>query len=320
MNNQTTPAQDFCIIVCTYNRSGNLESCLNALAAQKGTDRLDWEVLVVDNNSIDDTRETVRKLASRLPLRVRYLFEPEQGLNHARNAGVRNNQAKFFAFVDDDIHVNDQWLFSLFERFGETDGDSVGGRIHLDPGLAVPAWITKDMLGFLGYQDYGDEPFQMDGYKRYPFGGNMAFNRRVVDKIGYFDARLGRKGEGRKRGELFKGAETDYLHRLADAGGRIFYAPAAIVYHQIRPFQLKKKYFRTIHYNQGYQAAYLDQTEFERTLFGIPLFLFMQFARNLSKYLAQVLTQGTDAAFRQRMTVDNFWGRMHGYARRSLNS
>ena len=144
------------------------------------------------------------------------------------------------------------------------------------------------MYGFLGYQDCGEAPFPMDGIDKYPFGGNMAFNRRVTNMIGFFNTELGRKGTGEKRSELFKGAETDYFHRLARAGGKIFYEPSAIVYHRIKPVQLTKHYFRTIHFNEGYQRARHDERAFVHTLLGVPYFLFPQTARSMMYYLGQL--------------------------------
>lgn len=307
---------DFTVIICTYNRAGNLSTCIEKLARQTDVGSIEWEVLIVDNNSSDATRETVGQLASVGYPKIRYAFESEQGLNYARNRGVRDSAGKYFCFIDDDILVGPHWLHSVYDALKRNDADALGGRIHLDPSLTLPKWIQPDMYGFLGYQDFGDKPFQMDGIKRYPFGGNMAFNRRVVEKIGYFNPKLGRKGAGRKRGELFKGAETDFSHRLTAAGGRIFYEPRAIVYHQILPFQLRKKYFRTIHYNAGYQKAYFDGSEFRRKLFGIPLFMFVHLARAVGRYLFHVATKGPDFAFRQRMTVGYTLGMINGYARR----
>jgi hypothetical protein len=172
------------------------------------------------------------------------------------------------------------------------------------------------MMGFLGYQDFGEEPLRLDGQHRYPFGGNMAFNRRVVERIGYFNPKLGRKGAGRKRSELFKGAETDYFDRLAASGeARIFYAPNAIVYHQVMPFQLERKYFRTIHFNAGYQKAFHDDTFHSHHWFGIPRFYFSQLARAIWKYLYQAVNKGPDWAFRQQMNVAHMLGTMLGYRR-----
>lgn len=307
---------DFTVIVCTFNRSGNLPSCLAALAAQEGVERLDWEVLVVDNNSNDATPTTVQGLSRKLPIKVRYAKEVQQGLNYARNLGVLESQATHFTFVDDDIHVSPRWLASLFEAFERTDADAVGGRIHLDPSIRLPPWIVpgSEIAGFLGYQDFGGEPFRMDGKSRYPFGGNMSFHRRVVARIGLFDPRLGRKGEGRKRGELFKGAETDYFHRLAAAGeARIFYEPRAIVYHRVQPHQLRQRYFLTIHFNAGFQKALYDARPFRHRALGVPLFLYPQLTRAMGRYLGLLTTRGPNHAFRQLMTVGHFLGTMAGY-------
>ena len=311
---------EFTVIICTYRRAANLPACLGQLAQQKGVESRDWEVLVVDNNSPDDTAEVVAKLAKELPIKVRYAREPEQGLNHARNHGIRASNSTYFSYVDDDILVAEGWLSALFRAFEGNDADAVGGRIHLDPTVQLPKWIRPeaDMMGFLGYQDFGDEPFAMDGQTRYPYGGNMAFNRRVVDRIGYFDPRLGRKGEGRKRSELFKGAETDYFHRLAAAGKAcIVYEPNAIVYHRVMPFQIRKKYFRTIHFNAGFQHAVYDDTVFPRNWLGVPRFYFSQLARGVGKYLAQVVSSGPDYAFRQQMNISHMVGTMLGCRSRS---
>ena len=76
---------DFTVIICTYNRASNLPICLGELSRQQGVNDMKWEVLVVDNNSTDNTRETVARLAEELPITVRYTFESQQGLNYARN-------------------------------------------------------------------------------------------------------------------------------------------------------------------------------------------------------------------------------------------
>lgn len=308
---------DFSVIICTYNRAGNLPSCLAKLAEQQEVAGIEWEVLVVDNNSSDDTRATVEKLAAQLPITVRYAFEGEQGLNYARNHGVRESRGRYFCFVDDDILVSPRWLVSLYRTLEDNDADAAGSCIHLDEKIVLPKWIQPEMYGFLGYQDFGPTPFQMDGVSRYPFGGNMSFNRRVVDKIGYFNPKLGRKGAGQKRGELFKGAETDYFHRLAAAGARIHYTPDAVVYHQILPFQMQKRYFRILHFNAGYQKAYNDEREFSRRLLGAPLYLYGQIVRAAGKYFWQVLSRGPDFAFRQQMNLGHFLGMALGYFRRN---
>ena len=305
---------DFTVIICTYNRSDNLPECLKALEDQQDVEELDWEVLVVDNNSTDNTKEVVENYAHKSIIKIRYAHEKQQGLNYARNLGMREEKGDYFSYVDDDILVNKVWLRSIYDAFIENNADAVGGRIHLDESITLPKWVLPELYGFLGYQDLGETSFQMDGKKNYPFGGNMAFSRKIAKKVGLFNPRLGRKGEGKTRNELFKGAETDYFHRLSDIEKhRIFYAPDAIVYHQIKDFQLEKKYFRTIHFNAGFQKALFDDPSYNRVIAGIPLFLYSQFFRNAGKYLAQVMKNGPDKAFRQQMTAGNFLGMILGY-------
>ena len=306
---------DLSVIICTYNRRENLIAVFEKLANQIGTEGIEWEVVLVDNNSSDGTREEVERLAAKLPITIRYAFEGQQGLNYARNRGIEESVGDCFVYIDDDILVSEGWLVAMYRALKDNDADAAGGRIHLPADIILPAWIKPDMYGFLGFQDYGEEPFQMDGVKQYPFGGNMGFTRRVVERIGRFNPDLGRKGEGRKRKELFKGAETDFLHRLSASGGEIRYAPGAVVYHMIKPFQIEKRYFRTLHFNRGYQEAFYDGNEYRRRLFGVPLFLFSQALRNTLQYLGALLGRGGDEAFRQQMNVAYFYGRILGFMR-----
>ena len=307
---------DFTVIICTYNRDKNLPKCIAALEQQEDVNDIKWEVLIVDNNSSDETKKMVMGLAEQSKLTIRYSFEPEQGLNHARNRGMRESKGTYFSYIDDDIIVSKNWLHAMHQALTDNDADAMGGRIHLDPSIKLPTWISKNsgMYGFLGFQDFGEQAMQVDGVRQYPFGGNMAFNRSVIERVGFFNTQLGRKGEGTKKGELFKGAETDYFHRLASLeNAKIFYTPDSIVYHHILPHQLEKKYFLTIHRNAGYQKAFHDQKNYSRKLFGVPLFFFPQTIRAVFKYVSIVMSQGSDMAFRQRMTVAHFFGTISGY-------
>jgi glycosyltransferase involved in cell wall biosynthesis len=304
------------VILCTYNRCHNLAPCLTALARQEGLDGVAWEVVVVDNNSTDATRATVEGLAAELPITLRYGFEGQQGLSHARNRGIQEAAGRYLCFMDDDIEVTPGWLAALYHCFRDFECDAVGGPIHLRPPRPLPGWIRPDMQGFLGFRDLGSERRRLDGRHEFPFGGNMAFDRRVVERIGLFDTELGRRGEGRRREELFKGEETDYFLRLTAAGGTIYYAPGALVFHQVLEHPLHKRFFRTLHYNAGLLSAQRDPERYPRTVGGIPLFLLRQLLRAALRYGWQVARHGSSFAFRQQMNVGYFLGRAVGYARR----
>jgi glycosyltransferase involved in cell wall biosynthesis len=305
---------DFTVILCTYNRAANLPACIAHLAVQEDTGGMDWELLVVDNNSSDDTAATVERLARESSIALRYTFEPKQGLSNARNCGIRESRSGLVAFIDDDILVRPRWLRSYADVFSERDCDAAGGPIAVESPNPLPDWIRPEMMGFLGQVDYGNEPCRLDGTERYPFGGNMAFQRRALERIGDFDPDLGRKGGGGRADELFKGEETAYFRALSETGGRIWYAPDAAVTHRILPYQLERRFFLTIHYNEGYQTVHNGPQEQQgRMLLGAPLYLYAQTLRAFFRYLRQTLRHGSSASMRQLMTAAYFVGRLRAY-------
>lgn len=304
---------DISIIICTYNRSANLPECFEHLEKLEGLEGIAWEIVLVDNNSSDDTRQMCGRYNDQSPLNIRYIFEPQQGLSFARNKGIESAQGTYVVFIDDDIRVTKPWLQTIYATFKEFNCDAVGGRIHVESPQSLPNWITPDMYGFLGHQDFGNEPHTMDGYTEFPFGGNMAVHRRVFNNIGVFNTQLGRRGEGSKSDELFKGEETDFFHRLADTKGTFRYHPDILVLHKILPYQLEKRFFLTLHKNAGILKAQQDSRQHKRGIFGIPLFIFPQLLRSLGHYTRQVLVEGRNSSFRKRMNIAYFLGMMQSY-------
>ena len=101
------------VILCTCNRCQSLAKALESIAASALPASVDWDVLVVDNNSSDQTRQVVEDFRQRYPGRFRYLFEPQQGKASALNAGIRAAHADVLAFTDDDVTVEATWLQNL---------------------------------------------------------------------------------------------------------------------------------------------------------------------------------------------------------------
>src|ERR1041384_4942701 len=108
----TDEAFDITAIVCTYNRSALLGESLARILAQQG-DGLRYEVIVVDNNSTDNTREVTERFAASTRRPVRYLCERQQGVSYARNAGIEASRAPVLAFFDDDVLVAGDWLVKI---------------------------------------------------------------------------------------------------------------------------------------------------------------------------------------------------------------
>ena len=304
---------DISIVICSYNRAPNLPVCFEHLLKQVSCEDITWEIILVDNNSSDDTRAIAEQYATDTPLNISYSFEGQQGLSHARNNGIALAKGQWVAFIDDDIRVSTIWLKTLYDVFVEQDCDAVGGRIHIESPQSLPRWISPDMYGFLGHQDFGPEPHKMDGIDESPFGGNMAVHRRVFDKIGVFDTTMGRSGEGNTKEELFKGEETDFFERLADSGGSFFYHPDLLVLHKILPYQLKMRFFLTLHNNSGIMKASSDCTVYKRTLLGVPLYVLPQLLRSIGKYIGSSISKGPNNSFRLLMNVAYFSGMITSY-------
>src|SRR5262245_17872226 len=100
---RATNAVDFSIVIATYNRASDLPATLRSLA--RLSPRGSWEVIVVDNNSTDDTRQVVEDCATSFPVRLRCLFEREQGRSPALNAGIRVARGDIIVTTDDDVRV-----------------------------------------------------------------------------------------------------------------------------------------------------------------------------------------------------------------------
>lgn len=235
------------VILCTYNRCQSLSKALQSVAASEMPSSIVWEVLVVDNNSRDQTREVVEGFA-RLHLdRFRYLFEPRPGKSHALNAGIREAHGDILAFIDDDVTVEKTWLHNLTAVLDGNTWAGAGGRIIPDRAFTPPPWLPLDgpnnMGGILALFDLGNTAIELD---QPPFGTNMAFQKKMFEKHGGFRLDLGPRPGSELRNE-----DTEFGRRLLNAGERLRYEPSARVYHRIPEERLKKGYFLKFCFSHG---------------------------------------------------------------------
>ena len=124
------------VVIGTYNRAHLLEGTLEALASQEVPGSLEWEIVVVDNNSRDATAQVTTAFSKTTATRVRYVFEPQQGLSHARNRGIREARGAIIAFTDDDVLPASDWIAEIAAAIDRWKADGVGGRI-------LPRWETS---------------------------------------------------------------------------------------------------------------------------------------------------------------------------------
>src|SRR5712692_10304016 len=132
------------VVVCTYNRSKSLASTLESLGQMTTPPDLAWELIVVDNNSNDQTKKVVEEFASTSGLKVRYVHESTQGHTYARNRGIETAKGEIVVFTDDDVAVDEFWLANVRHAFDDFDCLAIGGRIVAVWDAAKPRWLQED--------------------------------------------------------------------------------------------------------------------------------------------------------------------------------
>ena len=185
------------------------------------------------------------------PTRLRYVFEAQQGLSFARNAGIAHARAPLVAFTDDDIRVAPDWLSSIQKAFDtHADVDCVGGRILPEWSAPPPRWLTRNAwVGALALQDYGQERFIVD--RANPLclaGANLSFRKDVFDEIGGFSTEFGSRSE-----------DTELMTRFWSSGRRAMYVPEVAVSAPVSEDRMTKAYFRAWHVRTGSYARLAEE-------------------------------------------------------------
>jgi glycosyltransferase involved in cell wall biosynthesis len=212
---------DLSIIVCTRDRCESLERNLRSIDEMIGPQEVRWEVIIVDNNSKDRTKEVAEIFVKNQSDRYRYVLERRQGKSFALNTGIKAARGQIVAFTDDDCIVSKQWVSSILTEF-TTDQDLavLGGRVELYDSSDRPITIIRydKRILFQSLDALFDNVLVI--------GCNMAIRRNVIDELGGFDIAL---GPGAKSGAVAE--ETELVYRAHKKGFKVLYSPDVVVYH-----------------------------------------------------------------------------------------
>jgi glycosyltransferase involved in cell wall biosynthesis len=262
------------IVLPTYNRAAELPPAVeSALNQTEAADK--YELIIVDNNSTDDTAQVVDRLLRRHPGRISSLVETKQGVSHARNAGIAAARADIVAFFDDDVRVTPDWIETIRRAFDEhPDLACVGGKVLPHWLTPPPSWLTRAHWAPLALQDFGDASMVVS--LENPKGlisANLACRKRVFERVGRFSPQFQRVKDG--IGSL---EDDEWIRRLWKAGGRALYVPELITFTEVPAARLTRAYHRRWHRGHGRFYALLHADEMEQssvgTFLGVPAHLY----------------------------------------------
>lgn len=206
------------VILCTRNRAASLQNTLEALERMASPPDLLWEVLVVDNNSNDNTRQIVDSFARSSVLNVRYIWEPQSGKCLALNKGIKHSCGEILGFLDDDILPEKDWLLVIRREFcADHCLGLISGRVELFDPTDLPMTIRRHAQR--------SEIKTLDQVFELPTGCNFAVRRELVDRVGPFDPEFG------PGGKFWSADDLDFFYRAWRAGEKLAYDPSLFVLH-----------------------------------------------------------------------------------------
>ncbi len=241
---------DISVVICTRNRSQSLKQCLDSLMRQVCKPH---EIIVVDNAPTDDST----KLTAERYSAVRYCEEPRPGLDIARNTGARLAQFPIVAYTDDDVMVDPLWSYNIWQTFLPENVDAMTGLVIATSLETESQQIFEKNWGFnKGYRDIffnADFIYKTTIPKVWEIGAgaNMAFRKKAIEDVNYFDDRLDVGAAGCS-------GDSEIWYRMLAKNMTIHYNPRAIVYHEHRK-ELKQLHKQLFGYMRGHAASALIQ-------------------------------------------------------------
>ncbi len=257
----------FSFITCTYNREKSLRQTLQAVCEQAFPAN-DYEIIVIDNNSTDDTAKTCEKYRLKYAdKQFRYFKEMNQGFSFALNRGIKEAQGEYLIFVDDDETIIPEHL----QRLDIHLKNCPHAQLCAAPVIPVyetgqPKWMsrfTQRLIG--GYFNQGNEVKKLDS-KNYPGTGHTIIRKELYKKYGYYNTELGRKGTS-----LIGAEDKDMFNRLKNNHVECYYFPDIPIYHHIPERKTTDEFFNTLTYSIGkserIRTKAISENEYRKRLF-----------------------------------------------------
>jgi glycosyltransferase involved in cell wall biosynthesis len=237
------------IIIPTRNRCESLRNTLVSLQ-QLNFPHDQYEIIVIDKPSTDDTRRVVEECNQLGRKEIIYYEELQDGLHKARHAGAQIAKGDILAYTDDDAICDPDWLSGLTRPYTDPKVGCVGGKVLPRFETKEPAW-AKYFPGFLGILDRGSEIIKVNDAGIW--GCNLSIRKTVLYDVGGFNP-TGRASPMRYRGD----DETGLLNKAIKKGYDVVYSPFAVVIHVIPQERVTIAYLKQRAFVQGVCDSYIE--------------------------------------------------------------
>ncbi|GAX36380.1 hormogonium polysaccharide biosynthesis glycosyltransferase HpsE [Nodularia sp. NIES-3585] len=232
---------NFTVAIPTYNGASRLPELLERLRNQINTENLAWEIIVVDNNSTDNTAELIKSYQEnwQCSYPLKYCFEAQQGAAYARKRAVLEARGKFIGFLDDDNYPLSNWVAAAnaFAKEHPHVG-AYGSQIHPDWEVKPPENFHR-ISAFLAITERGDIPLLYKPHtKLLPPSAGLVVRRQAWLTSVPNNPIL----TGRVTGNMLTGEDLEMLCYIQKAGWQIWYNPEMEIYHKIPKSRLEKAY------------------------------------------------------------------------------
>lgn len=298
------------VSVCTYNRADRLPGLVAALRRQECP--IPFEILIIDNNSSDNTPQVLAELAAGEGAPLRFVREPVPGIVPARNRALEEClDSTFMVFMDDDEIPKPGMLTAALDAFEREGAECVGGKVKVpfEPGER-PEWLQDELLGFLAELDHGPAPFWITDHTTPIWTSNAAYRMAIFGDGLRFDKRYNRVG---KAG--FSGEDAVMFETLLERKVKIRYRPDMEVEHHVEKWRFTRAYFLKLHYTSGQKIGRWQSSDYPRMVCGVPPFMVTQALRQTARAL-RMFASGDSCAVRQGMNATHAFGVIAGRFRK----
>ncbi len=294
----------FSIAIPTYNNGHRLERLIATLRQQEGIDDIEWEILIVDNNSTDGSRGIIKALVSdsspsRSP-RLRSVCESNQGAAFARIRAMKECSSEYVAFIDDDIAPAPNWIRAGYDTIRAQPQTAVlAGKTLLPPSLR-PFPNFKDVARLFAIEDHGDEAMTYSPHKM-----NLPPSAAVwVRRQAWLDCvKEPPFLKGYSPGFPFGGDDYEAFYQIALAGWQLNYDPSLFAYHELNPSRFEKPSLKRLARAIGH-ATYPPRLLSSKGKLDACWIALRMIARGITLYIRQIRSYGwrnqTQAAYMKR--------------------